>query len=724
MPMRKLILALAALFSLTATIAAQVPPPVPALPDSQRITSYSLSGGTCGCSVGFAIYGDSTDVDEWIQVWIGGVQYLSTDPSHGWALSSATGPLATIPRPITDAVLTFNSGQTGTLQIVGARRPRRTTQFQEGRGVAARDLNQALTDIIAQNRENWDLQYTELRGLPGEVLQSMPSASSRAGKFLMFDATGLIPQVAGGSPGTGTVIGPATSTVGHLATWANTTGTLLADAAPLTALGNINPFTVLGNNGSTAAPPAQIPARIQLTNSQNFFVNGNSGSTAACGPTGASTCSAGSDSNNCLTPATACLTVQHVVNLVIFNYDAAGFQIAIYLAHNTGTTNYSFTCTEGPLVGQSVFSVQGDSNALTAVVIQAPNSSPAVQVKDGCTVGIDNLAFADSAGHNATSFISTGVGQYGHIDASGVSFGSLTAGTFAVASYAGSIAFIGSNNTITGGANAAFSVANGGVIDFEGTFAGSSSLTFNVAFAVMQSSGTFSSISGSTFTGFSGIAGPRCFIVTSTASPDATNPNSVFPGSTDCVIQYSAGAIGLQTGSGGSSSISYGTSGQFLTSSGPGSPDTWSNIASHLSAGNGISITGTTTATVATSLSTANNKLGADVLLNNTGTYFDGPSMAQGTSGTWYVSGTVTLSTSTSDSFRCKLWDGTTVISSTGQPLASGANDTSVTLTGILASPAANIRISCRDISSTNGKIAANDTANGADSTIWGLRLQ
>jgi hypothetical protein len=36
------------------------------------------------------------------------------------------------------------------------------------------------------------------------------------------------------------------------------------------------------------------------------------------------------------------------------------------------------------------------------------------------------------------------------------------------------------------------------------------------------------------------------------------------------------------------------------------------------------------------------NSLGADVLLNNTANYFTGPSVAQGTSGTWFASGNVT----------------------------------------------------------------------------------
>lgn len=190
---RRLILALALMAGLAPAFA-QAPPAVPALPDAERRTSYTLSGSTCACAVNFAIFGDSTDVDSWIEVWIGGSRYLSTDPSHGWALSSATGAIGTIPRPITDAVLTFNAAQTGTVQIVGARRPRRATQFQEGRGVAARDLNLALTDVVAQNRETWD-KINDVTGRaivapPGETMTVLPQKSSRAGLGMCFDTNG------------------------------------------------------------------------------------------------------------------------------------------------------------------------------------------------------------------------------------------------------------------------------------------------------------------------------------------------------------------------------------------------------------------------------------------------------------------------------------------------------------------------------------------------------
>ena len=107
-----------------------------------------------------------------MQVWISSAagttatRYLSTDPTFGWSLSSPTGSLALIPRPITDAVLTFNSPQTGYVVILGATRPRRLIEFAENRGVPARDHNQALNSAFAELRETWDKLNGAIIGQP------------------------------------------------------------------------------------------------------------------------------------------------------------------------------------------------------------------------------------------------------------------------------------------------------------------------------------------------------------------------------------------------------------------------------------------------------------------------------------------------------------------------------------------------------------------------------
>lgn len=117
------------------------------------------------------------------------------------------------------------------------------------------------------------------------------------------------------------------------------------------------------------------------------------------------------------------------------------------------------------------------------------------------------------------------------------------------------------------------------------------------------------------------------------------------------------------------------------------------------------------------------NSLAADVLLNNTANYFDGPSVAQGSSGTWFVSGTVTVEdTAGIADFNAKLWDGTTVIAS-GRAFQTGGQQITITLSGVITSPAGNLRISVNDPSSTSGKIQFNASGNSKDSTISAYRI-
>jgi hypothetical protein len=135
-----------------------------------------------------------------------------------------------------------------------------------------------------------------------------------------------------------------------------------------------------------------------------------------------------------------------------------------------------------------------------------------------------------------------------------------------------------------------------------------------------------------------------------------------------------------------------------------------------------VSYTRVTGLPIVTSVITAS--LGADVALNNTANYFDGPSVAQGTSGTWFVTGTLSVQdTSGAAQIYAKLWDGTTVIASCDMytPVASGP--VIITLSGFLASPAGNLRISAKDISSTSGVIKFNLSGNSKDSTITAIRI-
>lgn len=123
------------------------------------------------------------------------------------------------------------------------------------------------------------------------------------------------------------------------------------------------------------------------------------------------------------------------------------------------------------------------------------------------------------------------------------------------------------------------------------------------------------------------------------------------------------------------------------------------------------------------SLATATNSLSGDVALNNTGSYFDGPSVAAGAGTTFFASGTITITdTAGAAVFNIKLWDGTTVVAST-RFQTTGIVAVSASLSGRFTSPAGNIRISVNDQTSTSGAILFNASSNSKDSTITVLRI-
>ena len=231
-------LSIAALLALGLSPAfGQAPPAVPALPDTPRLTSYTIAGTTCTCAVNFALYGNANlaDYQDWVEVFLNGVQVAYNDPTYGWTITSPTGALASIARPVTDAVLTFTGVQTGTVQIVGASRPARLSQWSENQGVSARNLNVAFTGIVAQLREVWDkindVSGRDLKSQPGNTVGLLPLPAACSNAFLGFDSTGLNPLCRVGAAGSGNVVGPATSTVNHLAAFGNTTGSALLDIA-------------------------------------------------------------------------------------------------------------------------------------------------------------------------------------------------------------------------------------------------------------------------------------------------------------------------------------------------------------------------------------------------------------------------------------------------------------------------------------------------------------
>lgn len=123
-------------------------------------------------------------------------------------------------------------------------------------------------------------------------------------------------------------------------------------------------------------------------------------------------------------------------------------------------------------------------------------------------------------------------------------------------------------------------------------------------------------------------------------------------------------------------------------------------------------------------LSPITNSLGGDVSLNNASNYFDGPSVAQGTAGVWFVSGSVTvLDSAGAANFSAKLWDGTTIINSGFIVIRTASDPEQIALSGFITGPVGNLRISVRDNTSTSGLIRFNASGNSKDSTITAVRI-
>jgi hypothetical protein len=117
------------------------------------------------------------------------------------------------------------------------------------------------------------------------------------------------------------------------------------------------------------------------------------------------------------------------------------------------------------------------------------------------------------------------------------------------------------------------------------------------------------------------------------------------------------------------------------------------------------------------------SSLSADVALNNVANYFDGPSVGQGTVGTWLVGGTVTLTSTGAASFDLKINDGSTTFASTVTGIVNAGGGTiSASIHGLATSPGGNLRISVH-CNVTNGKIVFNLSGNSLDSTIVAVRV-
>ena len=126
-------------------------------------------------------------------------------------------------------------------------------------------------------------------------------------------------------------------------------------------------------------------------------------------------------------------------------------------------------------------------------------------------------------------------------------------------------------------------------------------------------------------------------------------------------------------------------------------------------------------------LTNATGSLGANQNMSSLGSYTDGPSAANGTTGTWFASGTITINDTSASAanFYCKLYDGGSKIAASANVVHPAAANlrTTVSLSGTISAPAGNIRIACAPQDTTTGVMEFNRTGNSKDSTVTAFRL-
>lgn len=534
------------------------------------------------------------------------------------------------------------------------------------------------------------VKFKLLPKFPSDVASGNGFIITRSGTTYTFsiDPTSL-------PAGIGNVVGPVGSTNNGFAKFDGTTGRLLKDHAATIALGTEVSGTLplaSGGTGGTTAATAQtgIGLREVLTADRTYYVRTD-----------------GSDSNSGLVNSAigAFLTIQKASDTIANTIDLNKFNVTIQVVAGTYTGAITFN---RPWTGTGVVTLQGDTVTPTNILLNV--TGDAITVSSGCRVTVQGFKIqATSTCFNVTNG--------GVLNFNSMNFGA--SGSHMGLAYNAQIIGTG-NNTISGSAGSHIHNTNASIISLG---AGTWTLTGTPAFSTFfyGTSELSTGIFGCTYSGAA--TGTRFFIHQGSLVEGGAgvDPNAFFPGNIAgtwngmaCfnevypVHQMStnaAGAIGTP---------STGVGVVFIDS-------TSKAIVNRDDAG---LLHTTVPTTTAGGLTVAQVWLGADVALNNTALYFDGPTINAGTTGTWFASGSVTVEdTGVSAAFQAKLWDGTTVIDEATHNTGAGTGRATLHLSGAIANPAANIRISVKDSSATTGFIRFNAGGNSKGATLTVMRV-
>lgn len=128
--------------------------------------------------------------------------------------------------------------------------------------------NMVTIDALLAGFQNPHTRPGDITYWTGSIYATLPGNNS-GNNCLSEDSAGTPSWAGCGGGGGGGIGGPGSSTVGHLATWANTTGTLLADSLPVTLVAGTNVTITGGPTYTISASSTAATAWASLTAGTN-----------------------------------------------------------------------------------------------------------------------------------------------------------------------------------------------------------------------------------------------------------------------------------------------------------------------------------------------------------------------------------------------------------------------------------------------------------------------
>lgn len=390
----------------------------------------------------------------------------------------------------------------------------------------------------------------------------------------------------------------------------------------------------------------------------------------------------------------ALLTISKAISIFQEQIDFQGMAGNIQLVDGTYSLG-SGLLISGPLVGQLVFNINGNASTPGNVILTVTAGGSIATVQDYGAVLFQHLHI-QSSGSGSNGFVAQ---KFGICDFNDVEFGSFAGGNHVIANPQGRINANG-NYAITGDA-ANHIAAGGGVVATPGVTVTIGSARAFTNFVNIEFDSYYQA-QNMTFSG-AGVAGTT---------------GKRYNADSGGVIQVNGGGANYFPGN---SAGTVSSAGDYDGVIGLGTPSSGT-----LTNCTGLPTTGLTGSVMASQLSLGQltAALGGDVTMTTVGTFYDGPSVAQGSTGTWYASGVVTVkSATTNDQVVAKLWDGTTLISA-GYVQPQNSGTASIHVSGMITSPAGNLRISCANFTTgTTSKITNNNGGTSNGSVITAFRI-